>query len=235
MGLFRWCSEGFIEYFRARPWLVIWVIIFTVAFILLAVTGQIHAQGDGAPTVYEMTALGITAAIWLIAKLAFKRDLTEEYLMGLIFGIQWEFLTEPYWTYLPDKFNILVWKDIPLLMLIGWGTSFTLSLLLSNFIGRKLFKLDASQLVFDWRVLLCDAMAVSVVGLIGEWSFGILAHCWTYDLPFNMGTSPFGLGWEVHIGYVIVMFWYGTTFRVWKLKLEGALPNSRKLTPEDSE
>ena len=43
-------------------------------------------------------------------------------------------------------------------------------------------------------------------------------------MPFDLGNSPLGLGWEVHIGYIIVMFWYGTTFRVWKLKLEGALP-----------
>ena len=57
--------------------------------------------------------------------------------------IQWEFLTEPYWTYLPDRFNILVWKDIPLLMLLGWGTAFTMTLLLSNWLGKTVSSLLA--------------------------------------------------------------------------------------------
>ena len=49
-------------------------------------------------------------------------------------------------------------------------------------------------------------------------------------MEFGIGKSPLGLGWEIHIGYVIVMFWYGTTFRVWKLKLEGSLPVGPKQT-----
>ncbi len=230
MGSVRKCWRGFVGYFKARPWLVTWIIIFAAGLALLAVTGQVHMQGDGYPTSYELTAVGIYVAIWLIAKVLFKHDLTEEYLLGLIFGIQWEFLTEPYWTYLPDKFNVLVWKDIPLLMLMGWGAAFTLSLLLSHWIGKKLFKLNAKEIVFDWRVLLCDALAVSLVGIGGEWIYGILLGCWEYNMDFGIGKSPLGLGWEIHIGYVIVMFWYGTTFRVWKLKLEGSLPVESKRT-----
>jgi hypothetical protein len=228
MQLIRRWARGLVGYFKARRWLMLWLGIFAVSLVVLALTGQIHMQGDGYPTGYELGAIGIYSAIWLIAKVAFKRDLTEEYLLGLIFGIQWEFLTEPYWTYLPDKFNVLVWKDIPLLMLMGWGAAFTLSLLLSHWIGKKLFGLDAKSIVFDWRVLLCDAIAISVVGTAGEWTYGILLECWTYNVDFGLGKSPLGLGWEVHIGYLIVMFWYGTTFRVWKLKLEGALPTQPK-------
>lgn len=231
MGFLRKCWDGFIGYFKARLWLVLWLAIFAVSLALLAVTGQFHTQGNGYPTIYEWSAIAIHVGIWLIAKVFFKRDLTEEYLLGLIFGIQWEFLTEPYWTYLPDKINVLVWKDIPILMLMAWGLAFALSLLLSHWIGRKLFGLSVKEIVFDWRVLLCDALAISVVGGAAEWTYGILFGCWEYNMEFGIGKSPLGLGWEIHIGYIIVMFWYGTTYRVWKLKLEGALPAGPKQAP----
>jgi hypothetical protein len=224
MELLKRCWRSVIDYFRARTWLVIWLAIFAASLILLAATGQFHTQGNGYPTIYEWSAIAIHVGVWLIAKLALKHDLTEEYLLGLIFGIQWEFLTEPYWTYLPHKVNVLVWRDIPILMLMAWGLAFALALLLSHWIGKKLFGLDAKSLVFDWRILLCDAIAISVVGGAAEWTYGVLLGCWKYEVDFGLGKSPLGLGWEIHIGYMIVMFWYGTTFRVWKMKLEGALP-----------
>ena len=216
---------SFFNYFKNRPWLITWLFIFSLAIIILALTGNIHTQGNGKVTVYEWGLILSTIGIWIIANFLFKRDLTEEYLMGIIFGIQWEFLTEPYWTYLPDKFNVLAWKgkDIPLLALMGWGAVFTLAVIFSNFIGKTVFKLHPKQLIFDWRVLICDAIAIQLFGSFAEWLFGIVFHCWDYNLSFGIGKSLLGLGWEVHIGYMIVMFWYGTTFRVWKLKLENDL------------
>jgi len=210
------------NYFKNRPWLGMWIGIFSAALILLGVTGNLHTQGNGLPTIYEIGFVSIVIIVWVIAKVFFKNDLTEEYLMGILFGIQWEFLTEPYWTYLPDRFNILAWhgKDIPLLALGGWGTTMTMALVISNWLGKRLFGLSGLKLLFDWRILLCDALAIQFMGTMAEWTCGILLKCWTYNLGFGMGKSPFGLGWEIHIGYMIVMFWYGTTMRVWKYKLE---------------
>ncbi len=217
--------NNFFEYFKIRKWLIPGIIVAVCALIILALTGQIYTQGNGSITIFEWSCVISAILIWAIAKFVFKKDFIEEYIMGWIFGIQWEFLTEPYWTYLPNKFNILVWmgKDIPILALIGWGTVFTLTIQVSNLIGNKVFKLSPKQLIFNWRVLLCDALAIQIVGSCAEWALGIFLHCWTYNLEFGIGKSPLGLGWEVHIGYMIVMFWYGTTFRVWKLKLEGEL------------
>lgn len=215
--------RSFTGYFKARPWLLIWLGIFAAGILILALAGQIHLQGDGYPTWYEWSVIVQVAAIWLIARFIFKVDLTEEYLLGVIFGIQWEFLTEPYWTYLPDKFNVLAWRDVPIMALVGWSTNFTIALLFSNWLGRKFFKLSPEQLMFDWRVLICDAIAIQIFGTAAEWTYGILFHCWDYNMDFGLGKSPVGLGWEVHIGYLIVFFWYGTTLRVWKRKLEGGL------------
>jgi hypothetical protein len=216
---------GLRGYFAARPWLIRWIVIFALALVVLALTGQIHTQGNGRPTPYELSIVALVVLIWVVAKAGFATDLTEEYLLGFIFGVQWEFLTEPYWNYLPDRFNILVWqgKDIPLLGLFGWGMVFPMALLLSNAVGRWLWSLTPKELLFDWRVLLADAIAIQVVGTGAEWLWGIALHCWDYAVDFGIGKSPLGLGWEIHIGYVIVMFWFGTTFRVWKLKLEGEL------------
>lgn len=215
----------FINYFKTRPYLIAWITISTIILTSLAFSGQIYIQGNGYVTIYELSCVIGTIIIWLLAWFIFRKNFIEEYIMGWIFGIQWEFLTEPYWTYLPNKFNVLVWKgkDLPLLAIIGWGTVFTLTVQFSDLIGKTLFKLNSKQLLFNWRVLLCDAIAIQIVGSFAEWLFGILLHCWTYNLGFGIGKSPLGLGWEVHIGYMIVMFWYGTTFRVWKLKMEGQL------------
>lgn len=214
------------SYLAARPWLTWWAAIFGAAVLALGLSGNIHTQGNGWPTALEWSVLIIPVVIWLVAKLVFKTDLAEEYLLGTLFGIQWEFLTEPYWTYLPDKFNVLVWgtKDIPLLALPGWGTNFAVALLLSEWLGKKLFKLSPRQLVFDWRVLLTDTIAIQLIGSAAEWLYGIYFAGWIYTQDFGLGKSPIGLPWEVQIGYTIVFFWYGTTMRVWRLKLEKQLP-----------
>jgi hypothetical protein len=213
----------FLDYFRKRRWLAAWLAIFAFCLIVLAATGLIHTQGSGWPTIYEWSVVSSAIIVWVGAKVLFKVDLSEEYLMGIIFGIQWEFLTEPYWTYLPDKFNILVWKDVPLLGLLGWGPALTLAMYFSNWLARRLFRITPQKLLFDPRILLCDAIAIQIIGSLAEWTYGIYFHCWDYSLNFGIGKSPLGLGWEVHIGYVIVFFWYGTTLRVWKSRLEGHL------------
>jgi hypothetical protein len=203
--------------------LLLWFSAFVGFLFILAVTGLLHTQGDGYPTVYEWGIVGSVILIWIVSRFVFRTDLTEEYLFGFIFGLQWEFLTEPYWTYLPDRFNILAWKDVPIMALVGWCGAFALTLQFSEWLGKKAFKLSGMQLLFDWRILLCDAVAVQIVGVSAEWLCGVLLKCWTYDVDFGLGKSPVGLGWELHIGYVIVMFWYGTTMRVWKSKLEGRI------------
>lgn len=172
-----------------------------------------------------MYALANAAGIYVVARYFFRKDLLEEYFMACLFGLQWEVMTEPFWTYLPDKFNIMVWhgKDIPVFAVFGWGNIFVASLLASNWLGGKLFKLSPEKLLFDWRVLFCDAISIQVLGSFSEWLFGIAFHCWDYSLPAGVGKSPLGLGWEVHLGYFFIMFWYGTTMRVWKMKLERAL------------
>jgi hypothetical protein len=214
-----------IAYFRTRPWLVVWLAIFAVAVAALALTHQIHFQGNGRPTSLEWSIWIIATLVFVVAKFVFKTDLAAEYLLGTLFGIQWEFLTEPYWTYLPDKFNVLVWstKDIPLMALPGWGTNFAVALLFSEWLGRRLWKESLAKLVFDWRVLLTDAISIQLIGSFAEWLYGIHFHGWDYNLDFGLGKSPLGLGWEIHAGYNIVFFWYGTTMRVWRMKLDGKL------------
>jgi len=225
MRLFRAWGKALGGYYKARPWLKRWTMIGVAGLALLAVTGQFHVQGNGLPTIFEISSLLITIGIYTLSRIFFKQDLIEEYFMACLFGIQWEIMTEPMWTYLPGKFNILVWqgKDIPLFAAFGWGNIFVVSLLASNWLGRRLFGLSPRKLLFDWRVLLCDALAIQVLGSFSEWLFGIVFQCWTYDLPAGIGVSPLGLGWEIHLGYFFIMFWYGTTMRVWKLKLEGEI------------
>lgn len=219
----RGAAKALYEYFRRRRWLIIWLILFAAGLLALALGGQLYVQGSGRPSVYEWAIIAQVALIWVVAKLAFKTDLAEEYLLGFIFGLQWEFLTEPYWTYLPGKFNVMAWKDIPVMALTGWCSSLTLTLLLSNWLGKRLFKLAPKELLFNWKVLICDAMAIQVIGVSAEWLWGVVFRCWEYNVDFGLGKSPLGLPWELHIGYWFVMFWYGTTMRVWKTKLEGKL------------
>jgi hypothetical protein len=212
-----------IRYFRRRPWLLVFLAVVALGLWALRASGNLHLQGNGRVTVYEWACVAATVLVWLVARLGCKTDLIEEYVMGWIFAAQWEFLTEPYWRYIPDKFNVVAWRDIPILALVGWGPTFALTLLLTNWLGRRLFRLDPRQLMFDWRVLALDVLAIQLIGSSAEWLLGVHFHCWDYTMPFGIGRSPLGLGWEVHIGYAIVFFWYGTTMRVWKYKMEGAL------------
>ncbi len=211
----------FINYFKHRPWLIIWISACTIGLIFLASMGLIHSQGNGKATIFELSCVIIAIAVWLIAFFKFKVDLTSEYIMGWLFGISWEFLTEPYWTYLPDKFNILVWRDIPLLALVGWATNFSLTIHFSQWIGKTFFKLSGENMLFSWKILLCDAIAIEIICSSAEWLYGVVFHCWNYNMNFNIGKSPLGLPWEVHIGYVVIMFWYATTLRVWREKMDG--------------
>jgi len=218
-------SGSLVGYFAGKRWLLWSAGILAVTLAVMARTGWIHVQGNGRPTLYELSPILGAVVTWLFFKLVLKQDLIEEFFMGWIFGIQWEIMTEPYWTYLPGKFNILFWpgKDIPLLGLAGWGPAFTFAILLSEAIGKRLFGLNLRKIVFDWRTLVLDAVGIQVVGSLLEWFYGIKLHCWDYNINYGIGKSPLGLGWEIHFGYMIVMFWYGTTFRVWKMKLEGRI------------
>jgi len=225
MKIFQSGCQSVWKYFQARLWLRIWFGIMVAASVLLYATGQIHTQGGGWPTSYELYALGNAIGVYVVARIFFKQDLIEEYFLACLFGIQWEIMTEPMWTYLPDKFNILVWqgKDIPLFAVFGWGNIFVVSILASDWLGKRLFRIAPRKLLFDWRILVCDAVAIQVLGSFSEWLFGIYFHCWDYVYSAGIGKSPLGLGWEIHLGYFFIMFWYGTTMRVWKLKLEHKL------------
>lgn len=215
----------FFKYFTDRPWLIAWFAVVTAALLILGLTGHIYIQGDGNITTYEVQAFLFATAVWCIAKYGFKKDLTAEFILGATFGCQWEFLTWSHWTYLPDKFNILIvhrW-GLPLIMIPCWGSILALVICFSNFLAGKVLKIPYKKLIFDKRILLCDMIAVQVIGCVIEAIVGVWIKAWTYDIDYGMGKSPIGLPWDIHIGYCIIIFWYATTMRVWNRRLDGDL------------
>ena len=127
---------------------------------------------------------GITLATVLLARWIAGSWKWGYLLGGLWFGIQNEFLFEGCWTY-SDALKPFVWRDVPLVVVMGWGTIGMLSMSISDRVRRRFPSISRPDIL----LLAVDIACYLVYGVIAELSMSNLGY-WTYNLP-DQGTLLF--------------------------------------------
>jgi hypothetical protein len=129
-------------------------------YIHLAVAGLYAVY-----TIVHITQLGIgewlTIAVAIgglcITWMVFKKDITGMFLAGMLMGLMVEYITEAYWQYsfkVPIWRGAHIWGDISLYVVLGWGYSFSMFVLFSDWAFKKIMHVPA----LDKRILLFDAV-----------------------------------------------------------------------------
>ena len=121
---------------------------------------------------------------------------------GLCFGVYNEFLFEFCWTYSP-VLRPFLWRDVPLLVVLGWGTIGMLAMTISD---RLLRYFPHTPRHPGAMLMVLDVLVYAVMGLVEELGMS-RAHFWSYNFPIQ-GWFPFQI-----LGYVGVATWVTSTGR----------------------
>ncbi|MFH0868902.1 MAG: hypothetical protein V1839_01605 [archaeon] len=122
-----------------------------------------------------------------------KKSYLPAYLAGMAYGLFWEIATEPLFNY-TGAFNVFIWKDIPLAIIIGWGASIAGFQILSDFVHSK-YKIKFNTL----KSLAADALVAGLFGFAMEYLGSHNLVMWTYpatSLPLIAGMPVIWIiGW----------------------------------------
>ncbi len=103
---------------------------------------------------------------------------------GLCFGLYNEFLFEFCWDYSP-ALAPFVWRDVPLVVVLGWGVIGILALSISDrlrsWIGRRFPRLDIHPIVL---LLLLDVLLYLSIGVSQEIVLSEKGY-WKYNFPIQ--------------------------------------------------
>jgi hypothetical protein len=109
---------------------------------------------------------------------------------GLTFGLYNEICFEFCWDYSP-MLKPMIWRDVPLLIILGWGLITGLSLSISDRMARWL------KLKNPWPRKLLDVLLFFFVGYPNELLMSKLGY-WKYNFPL------LAVPWAQIFGYVFV-------------------------------
>ena len=129
-----------------------------------------------------------TLSTVLLARLAAGSWRWGYLLGGLAFGLYNEIFFEFCWDYSP-KLGPMVWRDVPLLVILGWGTIGMLSLSISDRIQGRL---PAVKLHPGLVLLGLDVAIYCAFGLLEELTMSRLGY-WKYNFPIQ-GLLPVQIG-----------------------------------------
>lgn len=137
---------------------------------------------------------------YIVLKIFVKRkDLMKFFLLSPIMGLAWEIMTADIWTYDMNQFTIFYFwnQEIPLDGIFTWGVLFTLALILTELIQKKLFK-KSDKVIF----LISSILAMTLIGYLVEYT-GIYFGMWSYTYAKN---------YPVWISIVPLNVWVGWMF-----------------------
>jgi hypothetical protein len=139
---------------------------------------------------YPIIFLFIDVILFFLIRLIAKRWRLGYILGGLIYGIYNEFFFEFCWDYSPLLAPML-WRDVPLGVVIGWGLFAGLALSLSD---RVAAWIHSTSQVFR---LACDVIFFSCIGFCIE-SIMPALNFWSYNFSIMTGV------WYKIAGYLFV-------------------------------
>lgn len=158
--------------------------------------------------------------IWWLFKRFAKRNVLGEMIAGTMIGAFNEFATEPLWDY---HLRLNIYKDTPLILVLGWGVMFTLVTFVSEKLYCRLLKKDRIE-PYDKRIFLFDVLAGALVCFPIETACAKLG-LWTYRwdrLAWDWGNIPvINMPLEALFGYSLLMLVGPTFVRYWERPLEG--------------
>jgi len=96
------------------------VVLFYLVYSLFNISR--FGRGEWLPIIFAVVSLSIS-------RIKFKKNFTGLYLAGMLTGLMVEYITEAYWKY---SFNVYIWKDMSLYVVLGWGFTFTFFVVISN-------------------------------------------------------------------------------------------------------
>jgi hypothetical protein len=133
-------------------------------------------------------------ALAYLSRLIGKRWYPGYFFGGLIFGLYNEICFEMCWTYSP-AFGVTIWRDVPLIVVIGWGVLTMLALVLSDRL-RTHFNITGF-----WLQRGLDVVMFCLVGIPNELIVSGLGY-WSYNFPI-MGSLPMVVFGYVGVGIIV--------------------------------
>ncbi|MDE2290725.1 MAG: hypothetical protein KGL53_01475 [Elusimicrobia bacterium] len=163
--------------------------------------------------------LTVFLAWWGFRRFA-RRNVAGDMIAGTMVGAFLEFATEPLWDY---HFKLTIYKDTPLVVVLGWGVMFTLVVYLSERLYKAILRKD-HVVITDKRIFLFDLVGAVVIAMPIEW-FGLHEGVWTYRydrLGWTWGKIPLvGMPYEALVGYCLLMLIAPSFVRLWQGSFEG--------------
>jgi hypothetical protein len=139
---------------------------------------------------YQFIFFGIVLLLLLATRIFAKRWVFGYIIGGLIFGVFNEVCFEFCWSYSP-LLSPMLWRDVPLFVVVGWGliagAAFSLSDMIGTLFHRKHFLISLSL----------DVVLFSSLGYCVESIMSAL-HFWEYNFPL-LATL-----WAQIMGYVFI-------------------------------
>ncbi len=190
-------------------------------FYLVYTAFNISQAGTG-----EWLSLGVSVSGLLIAKLIFKKDLTGMFLAGMLMGLTIEYITETYWQY---SFKLFIWPgnpiwgDISFFVILGWGYSFSMFVLFSNWLFKKMTGLPVTNplvMVFDAILAPLWFIPYEILGMQ-------VLHLWKYTTCSKWTTLIPILNYPVEgvIGAMLFGLVLPSFVRLWGNKLRATRGN----------
>lgn len=128
-----------------------------------------------------------------------RKEVMNFFLLAPIMGTIWESVTANYWTYDPTQFTLVYFwnQQMPIEGIFTWGIIFTSSLLLAEFVQKKLFK-HWSKISF----LISTILVMVLIGYIVEYT-GVYFSMWSYT---------YATDYQIWILIVPLRVWIGWLF-----------------------
>ncbi len=137
---------------------------------------------------------GAALALAYLSRLIGKRWYTGYFFGGFVFGLYNEICFEMCWTYSP-AFGPTIWRDVPLIVVIGWGVLTMLALVISDRISMRF------GFANFWLKRVVDILSFCFVAIPNELIVSGLGY-WSYNFPIQ-GTLPMVLFGYVGVGIIV--------------------------------
>lgn len=137
---------------------------------------------------------GAALALAYLSRIIGRRWYIGYFLGGLIFGLYNEICFEMCWTYSP-AFGPMIWRDVPLIVVVGWGVLTMLALVISDRINARF------HFANFWLKRGVDILSFCLVGIPNELIVSGLGY-WSYNFPI-LGALPMVLFGYVGVGIIV--------------------------------